>query len=115
MTRKSPERSGDKVTTIIINDGADCTHRLQAQEGLSIMEILRPLRMGIQGECEGSMTCATCHVKVEATWYGRLAPPSDAEADMLDCIFNAGPTSRLGCQILVEPALDGIELSVPPR
>jgi 2Fe-2S ferredoxin len=69
---------------------------------------------GIVGECGGSAMCATCHVYVGAQWLDRLPPMQSNEAEMLEC--TASPrlaTSRLSCQILMTPALDGIELQLP--
>jgi 2Fe-2S ferredoxin len=59
------------------------------------------------------MACSTCHVIVDPTDYGRLPPPSEDEADMLDLAFDLTPTSRLGCQIVVTEALDGLTVSLP--
>ncbi len=50
---------------------------VEAKDGLSIMEALRPLDIGIEGECEGSVACATCHVWIDQEWIDRLdAPPT---------------------------------------
>jgi ferredoxin len=38
---------------------------------------------------------------------------SPEEEDMLDFAFEAKPTSRLSCQIKVEPALDGLVVRTP--
>jgi 2Fe-2S ferredoxin len=103
------------MTTIVVIDGQGRELSVAAADGLSVMEVLRPLDLGIEGECEGSAACATCHVWVDPLWFDRLAPASDAEADMLDCAFRTRATSRLCCQIPVTPALDGLRVSVPKR
>ncbi len=59
------------------------------------------------------MACATCHVVVDPDWAGRLPPPSDDEEAMLDTVFDLTPTSRLGCQIRLDPALDGLRVTLP--
>lgn len=101
------------MTTLIVVDATGREHAVVAADGLSVMEVLRALPFGIEGECEGSIACATCHVWIDADWASRLAPASDEEADMLDCVFHARSTSRLSCQILVKPALDGLRITVP--
>lgn len=101
------------MTTIHVTDAEGRDHAVEARDGLSLMEVLRPLDIGIAGECEGSAACATCHVWIDPAWADRLAEPSEAEADMLDCAFHTRPTSRLCCQIRVTAELDGLRLAVP--
>jgi 2Fe-2S ferredoxin len=68
---------------------------------------------GILAECGGSMVCGTCHVYVKEPWFSQLAAPSAMEADMLDCGLQQQPNSRLSCQIIVAPDMDGMEIAVP--
>lgn len=70
---------------------------------------------GIFGECGGSCTCATCHVYVEAAWFGRIDSADEFEQDMLEFAADISPQSRLSCQINVTDALDGIEIRIPKR
>lgn len=94
-------------------DGREIT--LDVAEGTSLMQAATARGVpGIIGECGGSMSCATCHVLVDPAWADRAGTPSAFEEDMLD-ITEAGrqPTSRLSCQIRMEPALDGIVVHVP--
>jgi 2Fe-2S ferredoxin len=70
----------------------------------------------IAADCGGSLTCATCHVYVEPAWADRLPPPGEDELGML--AFTAAErrdTSRLSCQIVLGPALDGLALELPDR
>lgn len=103
------------MTTIFVTDANGREHAIEAEDGLSVMEVLRDLDIGVEGECEGSIACATCHVWVDVEWAERLRTPSDSEADMLDCAFHVRGTSRLCCQIRVEPCLDGLRVAVPKR
>ncbi len=59
------------------------------------------------------MACSTCHVIVDDEWYGLLEPSSEEEADILDLAFGLMRTSRLGCQISITAALDGLVVSLP--
>ena len=80
----------------------------------SVMEAATTnLIRGIVGECGGSCSCATCHVYVDAAWYGRLPPPDEMETGMLEGAVEPGPLSRLSCQIKLSDALDGLVVSVP--
>jgi 2Fe-2S ferredoxin len=83
------------------------------QRGLSVMEIAREADLGIEGTCDGSLACATCHVVVHPDHAGRLKPASDEEEDMLDLAFGLKPTSRLGCQIVMSDDLDGLVVTIP--
>lgn len=96
------------VTT---KDGSEIA--VDATDGLSVMEVLRPLDLGIVGDCEGSAACASCHVWIDDSWDRQLPAPSDDEVEMLDCAFLTRDTSRLSCQIRLEPNLDGLRLSIP--
>src|SRR3546814_15874624 len=74
---------------------------VDAPVGMWVLVVAIRNDIDIEGACEGSMACATCHVVVEPEWYGKLVPASEDEADMLDLVFGLRQTSRLGCQVVV--------------
>jgi len=86
---------------------------VDAPVGLSVLEIAHCNDVDIEGACEGSLACSTCHVIVDKEWYGRLEDPSEDEEDMLDLAFGLTPTSRLGCQIVMTEDLDGLTVALP--
>lgn len=86
---------------------------VEAPLGMSVMEVARRHDIDIEGACEGSLACSTCHVIVDPQWYGRLKEASEEEEDMLDLAFNLTRTSRLGCQIIVTEELDGLVVQLP--
>lgn len=86
---------------------------VDAPEGLSVLEIAHRNKIELEGACEGSLACSTCHVVVDPEWYDRLAAAEEDEEDMLDLAFGLTSTSRLGCQIIMKPELDGLVVSVP--
>ncbi len=98
--------------TFIDHDGTH--HEVDASEGLSVLEIARRYNIPIEGACEGSLACATCHVIVDSAWSDRLKPASEDEEDMLDLAFSLTNTSRLGCQIIMNKDLDGLVVRLPP-
>lgn len=51
------------------------------------MDIAHAYDIELEGACEGSLACSTCHVVVEETFYDQLPEPSDEENDMLDLAF----------------------------
>ena len=86
---------------------------VDAPLGLSIMEVAHKFDIDIEGACEGSLACATCHVIVQPSWYERLDEPSEDEEDMLDLAFDLQQTSRLGCQIVVTEEMEGMTVALP--
>jgi 2Fe-2S ferredoxin len=86
---------------------------VDAPVGLSVLEVAHKHGVDIEGACEGSLACSTCHVIVDPEWFGRLAKPSEDEEDMLDLAFGLEKTSRLGCQIVMSEALDGLTVKLP--
>lgn len=94
----------------------DGTRReVEAADGLSVMEVAQQNNVELEGACEGSLACATCHVIVEKEWFDKLEPSTDNEEDMLDMAFGVTGTSRLGCQIRMSEALDGLTVTLPPK
>lgn len=87
---------------------------VEAPLGLSVMEIAHKHGVDLEGACEGSLACSTCHVIVAPEWYDRLKAAQEDEEDMLDLAFGLSRTSRLGCQIVMTPELDGLVVSLPP-
>ena len=97
--------------TFIERDG---TRRdVDAPLGLSVLEIAHQHGVDIEGACEGSLACSTCHVIVDATWFRKLVEPTEDEEDMLDLAFGLEKTSRLGCQIVMTEKLDGLVVRLP--
>jgi 2Fe-2S ferredoxin len=97
--------------TFIERDGK--RREVDAPLGLSVLEIAHRHGVDIEGACEGSLACSTCHVIVDPEWFGRLAKPTEDEEDMLDLAFDLQETSRLGCQIIMTEALDGLVVKLP--
>jgi 2Fe-2S ferredoxin len=86
---------------------------VEAPIGLSVLEVAHKHGVDIEGACEGSLACSTCHVIVDPEWFARLAKPSEDEEDMLDLAFGLEKTSRLGCQIVITKDLDGLIVKLP--
>ena len=80
---------------------------------MSVLEVAHENNIDLEGACEGSLACATCHVILEEKIYNILEQPAEAEEDMLDLAFGLTHTSRLGCQIILTKELDGMRVRVP--
>ncbi|WP_026190849.1 2Fe-2S iron-sulfur cluster-binding protein [Methylobacterium sp. WSM2598] len=90
-------------------------HAVEVPVGVSAMAgAIRNNVRGIEAECGGSLDCATCHVYVDDRFIARLPEPSDIERDMLACVAaDRRETSRLSCQIVLTPELEGLTLHLP--
>ena len=86
---------------------------VDAPLGLSVLEIAHKYGVDLEGACEGSLACSTCHVVIDPAWFDLLTEPSEDEEDMLDLAFGLTKTSRLGCQIVMREELDGLVVSLP--
>ena len=98
----------------ILQDGTRKT--VAAEEGEDLLSLAHRHKIQLEGACEGALACSTCHLIVREGWYDKtqnLEPSSDAEEDMLDYAFGLTSMSRLGCQIKMCKALDGIVVELP--
>ena len=89
----------------------------EAKPGTSLMQAAVAANIaGIEADCGGLLTCATCHVYVREP-FGSLLPPPDAEElAMLEFIAaERKPQSRLSCQLQLTLALDGLTVDLPDR
>ncbi|XP_010932363.1 uncharacterized protein [Elaeis guineensis] len=116
VTGKAQEESSEqkeKITvTFVDKDGEEKV--IQVPMGMSMLEAAHENDIELEGACEGSLACSTCHVIVmDMEYYNKLEDPADEENDMLDLAFGLTETSRLGCQVIAKPELDGMRLALP--
>ena len=97
--------------TFVEPDGKEVS--VDAQNGLSLLEVAHNNGISLEGACEGSLACSTCHIIVEKEFFEKLPEPSEEEEDMLDLAWGLTHTSRLGCQIIINDGLDGMKVRVP--
>ena len=89
-------------------------HVVEVQPGLSVMEgAVQNGVPGIPATCGGSCACATCHIYVDEEWRSRVGPRNELEESMLEMADDVQPNSRLGCQIKLTEALDGLVVRIP--
>jgi 2Fe-2S ferredoxin len=100
---------------IVGTDRKGVTREVEGRDGWSVMEILRDAGFDIAAECGGACACATCHVWVDEKWLPKLTAPTHEELEMLDGAFHVDERSRLCCQIIMSPELDGLELKLAPE
>jgi len=105
------------MTTITVIEKDGSQKQIEADEGWSLMEILRDAGYdAIEGACGGSLACATCHMYIHPDWEEKVNADnsqSEEEEDMLDLAFDITSFSRLGCQIRMSKNLDGLVVAIP--
>lgn len=100
--------------TYIQPDGVEKT--VDVPLGQSLMEgAVRNDVKGIEAECGGACSCATCHAYIGQDWWDTVGEPGDEEADMLEFAYEPEKTSRLTCQVLVREDMEGLVLKVPEK
>ena len=98
--------------TFIEHDGT--VHEVSATPGDSLMAAATGnLVPGIDADCGGECSCATCHVMVDDAWMAKLGEPGDTENSMLDLNPDRTDRSRLSCQIKITEAMDGLVVNLP--
>ena len=102
-----------KITYI---ESSGKSHTVDVKNGLTVMEgAVQNDIPGIDADCGGGMSCATCHVYVKENWFDKMPKKEDGEDDMLDMAFEPNKFSRLSCQIIVSDELEGLVVNVPAK
>ncbi|KAF9224677.1 ferredoxin [Gyrodon lividus] len=110
ITRPVP---GTGITLHFKDHKGNLIKTIEASEGDDILSLAHEWDIDLEGACEGSIACSTCHIILPPEKYDLLSEPSDDENDMLDLAFGLTDTSRLGCQVYVTKEMDGMEISLP--
>lgn len=100
--------------TIHVTDQEGKQHTLEGAVGWRVMEVIRDYNVPIKAECGGCCSCATCHVYVDDAWLNKLPEKHDEECDMLDDAFNVEDNSRLSCQLILSPEMEGLHVTLAP-
>lgn len=95
-------------------DAHDAVTEVEIDEAISVMEgAVRAGIDGIDADCGGQLSCATCHVYLGEAWIGLVPEPTEDEEALLEFAADRQSNSRLCCQILVKPDLEGLEIRIP--
>uniref|UniRef100_A0A3P9KKV2 Ferredoxin-2, mitochondrial n=1 Tax=Oryzias latipes TaxID=8090 RepID=A0A3P9KKV2_ORYLA len=108
-TAEDPE----EVVNVVYIDRSGQRIPVKAKVGDNVLYLAHKHGIHLEGACEASLACSTCHVYVSDAHFDKLPEPEEREDDMLDMAPMLQETSRLGCQIVLTPELDGIELTLP--
>lgn len=107
--------SDSKTINVTFTDEKDgSTKTVKAPVGENLMEVAHRNDIDLEGACEGSLACSTCHIIIESQeMYDKLPEADDDENDMLDLAFGLTETSRLGCQVIANEDIEGIQVRIP--
>ncbi|ETV92438.1 hypothetical protein H310_13315 [Aphanomyces invadans] len=86
---------------------------VDAAIGASILDVAHKYDIDLEGACESSLACSTCHVIIEDDLFDKLPEPCEEEEDMLDLAFGLTATSRLGCQVMVSKDMENSVITLP--
>ncbi len=103
------------MITINVTDLQENTHKLEAQPGDSLMEILREFDWGVAAICGGMCSCATCHVFVDDAWADKFSSREMDEEELLEFLDHFQPNSRLSCQLELKEQHDGLAIKLAPE
>ncbi|XP_026869382.1 ferredoxin-2, mitochondrial [Electrophorus electricus] len=120
ITRHQSEEGSSKVEdpdedviNVVYIDRSGQRTPVKAKVGENVLYLAHRHGVDLEGACDASLACSTCHVYVNNEYYDKLPEPDEREDDMLDMAPMLQENSRLGCQIILTPELDGIELTLP--
>jgi len=97
---------------ITVTDLKGAETEIAAKLNWTVMEIIRDADLPMRAECGGSCACATCHVYVDPTWAAKLPAQESEERDTLEGGTDVRPNSRLACQLIMTPELDGLRVTL---
>ena len=89
------------------------TETFVIESNKTILDLSRREDLAIEGSCDGSMACSTCHVIIHKDWITKLPTPCIDEKEMLSLLPDYTENSRLGCQVVITEDLDGLQFSLP--
>jgi ferredoxin-2, mitochondrial len=104
----------DNIISVTVVDREGIEHQLLAPTdmAMNMMEVCKSYELPVEGTCGGMALCASCHMYVLSDHT--LSEPSEDEENMLDQAFFVKSNSRLGCQIKITDAIDGLKVQLAP-
>ncbi|KAG9277498.1 ferredoxin-2, mitochondrial [Astyanax mexicanus] len=107
------EDTDEDVVNVVFIDRSGQKIPVKGKVGDNVLYLAQRQGIDLEGACEASLACSTCHVYVHEEYFDKLPDPEEREDDMLDMAPMLQENSRLGCQIILTPELDGMELTLP--
>jgi len=114
-TKKNKEESvkKEKIKFFFKNTKENTIVEVEGEVGQSVLDVAHKFKQDLEGACDQSLACSTCHVILDQDTYNKLNEACEEEEDLLDNAFGLTLTSRLGCQIKVTELLKGKIITIP--
>jgi len=109
---EAPKSEEDVVSVTYVDKNGN-KRLVRGKVGDNLMYLAHRYEIEMEGACEASLACTTCHCYVQGDFLSKLPPPDEKEEDLLDLAPFLKDNSRLGCQIILSKELDGIEVHLP--
>jgi len=102
-----------KVNFIFVYANGKKEVHVEAEVGKNVLEIAHKFEVDLEGACDASLACSTCHVILEPKTFDKLPAAKEEEEDLLDLAFGLKHTSRLGCQVIITEEFEGAMITIP--
>ena len=112
-SESNEKKEGDEYVSLTFINKDKSEKVVQAKVGESLLEVAHQNDIDLEGACDSSLACSTCHVILDYETYDSLPMPKPEEEDMLDLAFGLTETSRLGCQVIVKKEFEGVKVTLP--
>lgn len=106
-------KSEDEIVNVTFVDKEDNRIRVKGKIGDNLLYLAHRYEIEMEGACEASLACTTCHCYVDIENFDKLPSPEEKEEDLLDMAPFLKENSRLGCQIVLAKQLDGMQITLP--
>ncbi|XP_043845155.1 ferredoxin-2, mitochondrial isoform X3 [Dromiciops gliroides] len=108
-----PEPLPEDLVNVVFVDRSGKRIPASGRVGEDVLRLAQRHGVDLEGACEASLACSTCHVYVSEEHLAVLPPPDEREDDMLDMAPQLQENSRLGCQIILTKELEGAQFTLP--
>ncbi|CAD8045045.1 unnamed protein product [Paramecium primaurelia] len=105
--------SSQKMVTFFFKNKDNSLTKVTALIGQNLLQIAHKNEIDLEGACEQSLACSTCHVILPKQLYDKLTQPIPEEEDLLDLAYGLTETSRLGCQVQVDEKFENVIIQLP--
>jgi len=113
LSRRQVVSTAPQKVNVTVIDECGQRHDIVGDVGTNLLDLCHQHKLELEGACDATLACSTCHVIIDQENFDKLDEPEDEELDMLDLAFGLEDTSRLGCQVVLRPELEGMVFRIP--
>lgn len=104
------------MSEIVVTTRTADRHVIPAQSGVSVMRLIKDAGIDeLNAACGGFCSCATCHIYVDPEFSNSVPPIGSDENDLLEGATHRTEFSRLACQIVYLPSMNGLRVVIAPE